>query len=277
MPLVPNIPSRLYYHWGWVPPWYQLRSQLKTHPHYPIMYQLRGWIQLWSLFPNLRLSNHKQPWKPTIPLLPLVINPLLCPLRLTYPLSIFKLCQSNHYLITIRPARHTYSTRSPYSHAVNFLPYVPPLHSWNIVIDQAIGCSLQYRHIVESSDTSLWPTSFVNELGRLAQDVGTRIPTDTHTIYFIARKAVYARRTTTYCLIIAIIRPKKEETRHVLLTIGGHRINYSGDKSTPTAKIETIKDLLNSTISTPNATFSASYINDFYLNVLANQHHSWRN
>ena len=93
------------------------------------------------------------------------------------------------------------------------------------------------------------------------------MPTGTNTIRFIARNDVITNCTVTYGRIVATIRPTKEETRRFRLTIGSDRIEYFGDKSTPTADLQTIKTLLNSTISTPNATFSTSGIKDFYLNT----------
>ena len=93
------------------------------------------------------------------------------------------------------------------------------------------------------------------------------MPTYTNTIHFIAWKSIPARRTVTYGRIVTTIRPTKAETHRVRLTVGGYRINYSGDKSTPTAEIQTIKALLNSMISTPNATFSTADMKDIYLNT----------
>ncbi len=48
---------------------------------------------------------------------------------------------------------------------------------------------------------------------------------------------------------------------------GGDRVHYPGDAGTPTADLLTIKLLLNSIISTPNAKFMTMDINDFYLNT----------
>jgi hypothetical protein len=46
---------------------------------------------------------------------------------------------------------------------------------------------------------------------------------------------------------------------------GGDRVHYPGDADTPTADLLTIKILLNSIISTPNAKFMTMDIKDFYL------------
>ena len=44
-------------------------------------------------------------------------------------------------------------------------------------------------------------------------------------------------------------------------------MHYLGDAGTPTADLLTVKLLLNSIISTPNAKFMAMDIKDFYLNT----------
>jgi hypothetical protein len=47
--------------------------------------------------------------------------------------------------------------------------------------------------------------------------------------------------------------------------VGGDRITYEGDKSTPTADHVTAKLLINSTISTPHARFYGMDLSNFYL------------
>ena len=93
------------------------------------------------------------------------------------------------------------------------------------------------------------------------------MPTGTNPIHFIAKKDDPVNRSATYGRIITIIRPTKGETHIIHLTVGGDRIVYSGDKSTPTADLQNIKSLLNSTISTPDTIFSTADIKDFYLNA----------
>ena len=57
----------------------------------------------------------------------------------------------------------------------------------------------------------------------------------------------------------------KVETHRIRFTVGGNRIDYKGKVSTPTANLETIKLLLNSTVSTPNAKMLTADIENFYL------------
>ena len=91
--------------------------------------------------------------------------------------------------------------------------------------------------------------------------------TGTNTIKFIARKDVPVNRTVTYGRIVATICPAKAKTHRVRLTVGGDRIYYASDKSTPTADLSIIKTLLNYTISTTNANFFTVDVNNFYLNT----------
>ncbi len=48
---------------------------------------------------------------------------------------------------------------------------------------------------------------------------------------------------------------------------GGDRVHYPEDAGTPIANLLTVKLLLNSIISTPNAKFMTMDIKDFYLNT----------
>jgi hypothetical protein len=65
-------------------------------------------------------------------------------------------------------------------------------------------------------------------------------------------------------------RPQKAEPERIHFTVGGDCIDYKGKVSTPTAVLTTVKLLLNSVISTPNAKFMTADIKDFYLNMPMN-------
>jgi hypothetical protein len=47
--------------------------------------------------------------------------------------------------------------------------------------------------------------------------------------------------------------------------VGGNKIEYAGNTSTPTTNLTTAKPVLNSVVSTPNAEFATGNISDFYL------------
>ena len=69
----------------------------------------------------------------------------------------------------------------------------------------------------------------------------------------------------TYGRIVVSYRPQKLEKHRSRLTVGGDRINYPFDVSTPTADLPTIKLLWNSVLSTPGAKFMGLDVANFYL------------
>ena len=112
-------------------------------------------------------------------------------------------------------------------------------------------------------DKDIWKTILANDLGRLAQGLGTRMPTGTNTVFFIPRSAVPVGRTVTYLQLVASIRPHKTETHRVRVTVGGNRLDFHGDTTTNCASLTTTKCILNSTIFTPGARFITLDINNF--------------
>ncbi len=71
----------------------------------------------------------------------------------------------------------------------------------------------------------------------------------------------------TYARIVAEDRPHKAIKKRIRLTVGGNRIEYPGAVSTKTSDLTTVKCLLNSVLSTPDAEFCTADIKDFYLNT----------
>ena len=135
----------------------------------------------------------------------------------------------------------------------------------NAVLDPTTGASLEYRHLMKTSAAPTWSTSFANELGRLVNGVGTRMTQGTNTMGFIPRHKVPKNKIPTYGRLVCDIRIHKAETHRTRLTVGGNLINYTGDKSTATADLTTIKCLINSTISDSNAKFCTTDVKNFYL------------
>ena len=72
-------------------------------------------------------------------------------------------------------------------------------------------------------------------------------------------------RKATYLRIVSAFRPEKDNPRRVRWTCGGDKVDYPGDVSTKTADLTTVKILLNSVISTPDARFMTCDLKDFYL------------
>ncbi len=120
--------------------------------------------------------------------------------------------------------------------------------------------------------------SYRNEIERLAQGMPGR-NSSTNTIVFIKKHQVPQDRAkdVTYGLITTLIWPEKlDEPNRRRLVAGGDRVHYPGDAGTPTANLLTVKLLLNSIISTPNAKIMTMDIKDFYLNTPMAQYEDMR-
>ena len=77
--------------------------------------------------------------------------------------------------------------------------------------------------------------------------------TGSNTIHFIHPSQKLANRTATYLRIVANYRPQKKDPYRIRFTVGGNRIEYPGNVSTPTAELATVKLHLNSVISVVNS------------------------
>jgi hypothetical protein len=109
----------------------------------------------------------------------------------------------------------------------------------------------------------LWTRGFGNECGRLFQ--GIRDIPGTDTCFFIKITNIPKDRNITYGKIVCDYKPHKKEKERVRLTVGGDRLDYSGDVATSTADITTFKILINSTLSTEDAVMMMMDINNYYL------------
>lgn len=166
------------------------------------------------------------------------------------------------------PMSPRYSLRSRAQQAnLATISYLPHLAQANTVLNELTGNLEEYRHLIRSPARTLWIKSLANDLGRLAQGVGTRMPTGTNTIFFIRPSAIPPGRKVTYARLVATIRPTKSETHRVRVTAGGDKLDYPGNTSTDTASLTTLKILLNSVLSTKGATFITADIKDFYYNT----------
>jgi hypothetical protein len=66
-------------------------------------------------------------------------------------------------------------------------------------------------------------------------------------------------------MIVCVYCNGKKDIYRTRITMGGNLVNYPGDYEAPTADLLTVKLLLNTIISTPNAKFMTLYLKDFYL------------
>ena len=83
----------------------------------------------------------------------------------------------------------------------------------NTVIDTGNVESLEDSHLMRGPDNDIWKTIMANDLGRLAQGVGTRMTTGTNTVFFIHRSAIPSRRTVIYSRLVANDESQRSEER----------------------------------------------------------------
>ena len=131
---------------------------------------------------------------------------------------------------------------------------------------------LEYRHLMKTPKyKAIWGNSFGNEVGWLAQEMPGRISKEiaTNAMFFITQDEIppNRRRDLTYARVICNYRDQKKEKEQTRITMGRDRTNCPFDCGTPTAKLSTIKLLLNSVTSTPGAKFMTIDISNFYLNT----------
>ena len=129
------------------------------------------------------------------------------------------------------------------------------------------GREASYQELRKNSEGDEWTQMMSDELGKCSQGNDTHPNSGTNTFFWITHDQVPTNKKATYARIVAEDRPHKAVTKRIRLTVGGNRIEYSGDVSTKTSYLTTVKCLLNSVISTPNAEFFTADIKDFYLNT----------
>jgi hypothetical protein len=125
-------------------------------------------------------------------------------------------------------------------------------HQANAVIHPVTGKEMEYSALMKDPHLQpLWTRGFGNECGRLFQ--GIRDIPGTDSCFFIELKNIPNDRKITYGKIVCDYKPHKKEKERVRLTVGGDRLDSSGDVTTSTADITTFKILINRTLSTEDA------------------------
>jgi hypothetical protein len=134
----------------------------------------------------------------------------------------------------------------------------------NAVIHPITGKEMEYSALMKDPCLQpLWTGGFGNECGRLFQ--GIRDIPRADTCFFTTLKNIPKDRNITYGKIVCDYKPHKQEKERVRLTRGGDKLDYSGDVTTSTADITTFKILINSTLSTKDATIMMMDIKNYYL------------
>jgi hypothetical protein len=137
-------------------------------------------------------------------------------------------------------------------------------HQANAVIHPVTGKEMEYMALMKDPRLQpLWKRGFGNEYGHLFQ--GIRDIPGTDTCFFIKLTDIPTEIKITYGKIVCDYKPHKKEKERVRLTVGGDRLDYSGDVATSTAHITTFKILIHSTLSTRDAAIMMMYIKNYYL------------
>jgi hypothetical protein len=137
-------------------------------------------------------------------------------------------------------------------------------HQENAVIHPVTRKEMEYSALMKDPRLQpLWTRGFRNECGRLFQ--GIRDIPGTDTCFFIKLTHIPKDRKITYGKLPCDKKPHKKEKERARLTVGGDRLDYSGDDATSTADIATFKILINSTLSTGDAAMMMMEIKNYYL------------
>ena len=120
--------------------------------------------------------------------------------------------------------------------------------------------------LLNGPNKHIWERSLSNEFGRLLKGniYGVKF---TDTMEFIHKHQVPLGKKVTYASFVFDFRPLKSEPYRCRLVVGGDKLPYHNDASSPAASLLETKILLNSTISDAKngARFMASDLKDFFL------------
>ena len=110
----------------------------------------------------------------------------------------------------------------------------------------------------------MWLTSFINELGLLAQGLDNN-QNGTNTIKFVPYNRISTERRgqVTYGRIVVDNRQHKTEEHRIRLSVGGDHIKFPVIVITLMADLHTVKMLVNHVISKPGVQFATVYIRNF--------------
>ena len=114
-------------------------------------------------------------------------------------------------------------------------------------------------------DPDIWKPSVSNELGRLAK--GIRNVRGNEAIEFVPKTSIPTHKKVTYANMINDYRPYKDDPYRTRLTIGGDKLDYYGNSSSPAASLLESKLIINSVISDTHkgARFMSIDIKDYFL------------
>ena len=141
----------------------------------------------------------------------------------------------------------------------------PSPHKLNAVLDPITRKLLEYRDLLKTESKDKWHDGCSKEFARLCQGRKKDNTTSTNTIFFKHPDELPPGKKATYLRICSNYRPHKADPYHVRFTVGDNLVEYHGNTYTPTVDLTTAKLLINSVLSTPNATMLGLDLSNFYL------------
>ena len=132
--------------------------------------------------------------------------------------------------------------------------------------DEELHKWMAYRELIRHPNPKIrkrWEQAGNNEFARLAQ--GHEGIEGLDVVTFILKKDMPDGKQATYARYVVDYRPEKDEPWRLRITCGGDKLEYTGDTTTHSASMETIKCQLNSIISTHGAKCATGDISNMYL------------
>ncbi|CAM9543425.1 unnamed protein product, partial [Ectocarpus fasciculatus] len=142
---------------------------------------------------------------------------------------------------------------------------------YSAITEDGVGLQLKYRAMTRGAEAAEWLAKGSEEWDRLIEG--------TSTLHFVSadtkpknQKAAYVKHVCTE----KIKPPGLVPVKRVRTTIGGDKIDYSGETAAYTAGLKTVKLLWNSVVSTPRAKFMTIDVKNFYLHTrLKTPEYAW--
>ena len=134
------------------------------------------------------------------------------------------------------------------------------------IFDEELNRWMSYSDFINHPNPVIrdrWIQAGINEFARLAQGYNDVKGMDVVT--FIHRRDMPADKQATYARYVVDYRPEKDEPWRLRITCGGDRLQYTGDTTTHSASMETIKCQLNNIVSSPGSKCAAGDISNMYL------------
>ena len=136
----------------------------------------------------------------------------------------------------------------------------------NHVYNERTGVRETIDTLLQGESSDIWSQALSNEWERLGDGKLKKVK-PTHTIEFIKENEIPNGRKVTYGNFVCDIRPLKDEPNRVRLTVGGDKLDYPYDATSPALTLIETKMILNSTISDAHkgAKFFSTDLKDFFL------------